>query len=196
MTVQGLIRRNRKLHKPSEFYTWLLRTYAASISIGVRRQVDEDGQSESFVRFLRSLKGSVGLISRQHYRGLFPADQRTVADRGYDKLVGKGRQRLALHRIDREINTLKRRSCNLVSYADKVIAHADRTTPASIPRFREVGYVLDYLEALLQRYYLLFRASNLMLGVRFTYDWQAPFRVAWLKPRSLPKRLHPTARRN
>lgn len=194
--IQQIIRHNRNLHVPSEFYPWLIRLYSTHTSIGVRREVDEDTRSDSFVRFLRSLKGNLGLISRQHYQNLWPQDERADANRAYDKLVGRGRPRPLASQIDRQIATLKRRSTNLATYADKIVAHADRIPPATVPRFRELTRVLRYLEELLQHYYILFRAVSLDVDVHFAYDWQAPFRVAWLEPQAGPlpnQQLHPSA---
>ena len=196
--VQEIIEHNKELHVPSEFYGWLGRMYVAGMSMAIRRQVDDDPRTESFVRFLTRVKGSVGTFSRARYRGLYQDTQlREVADEAYDRLAGRGAQCLSNLRIDRQIGALKRLSRNITAYADKVVAHQDRTPPSAVPKFREVGRVIRCLEILVQRYFQLFRAVHWDPRVTIAYDWEAPFRIAWIVPGNrLPNtRLHPTAPR-
>lgn len=194
--VQHIIEQNAELHVPSEFYSWIGRMYVAGMSMAIRRQTDDDSRTESFVRFLSRLKGGVGLISRTRYRRFYPKDQLGYADDVYDRFAGRGNQHPLPQRLDREIRTLRRLSRNVVAWADQVVAHRDRTPPQIVPTFGEVRPVIRYLERLIQRYYQLFRAVHWDPEVTIVYDWEKPFRVAWLPVgMELPNtRLHPTAR--
>lgn len=175
--VQEIIQQNAALQVPSEFYGWMGRLYVAYVAMAIRRQVDDDPQTNSFVRFLTRLKGSVGLLSRAHYRSLWPIAE---ADRVYDRMVGQGESHPSPARIDRQIATLRRLSRNITAYADKIVAHTDRVPPTVIPRFRETGRVIHYLELLVQRYYQLFRAVHWDPRTTLPPDWEAPFWTTWV----------------
>lgn len=179
--TQKIIRRNRRLKVPSEFYGWMGRMYVAGMSMGIRRQLDSDTRSDSLFRFLNRLKGDPSLISRKHYRSLYPKEQKAHADRIYDRFVGKGKTQPLASQIDRQIKTLRRRGEVIVDYANRKIAHQDVTPPLSVPKFEDVGKTVRYLEKLIQHYVQLFRAKHLDLSVNIMYDWRAVFRVPWLR---------------
>lgn len=192
--IQEIIETNQQLHVPSEFYGWLGRMYVSGMSMAIRRQVDDDSRTDSFVRFLSRVKGSVGLLSRTRYRELYKSRElRYLADKAYNRLAGRGVQYPVVARIDRDIRALKRLSANIAAYADRVVAHADKTPPAVVPKFREVRRVIRCLECLVQRYIQLFRAVDWDPRVTIVYDWEAPFRVAWLvSTEELANSLHQT----
>lgn len=179
--IQKIIRRNKQLKVPSEFYGWMGRMYVGGMSVGIRRQLDTDTRSESLFRFLTRLKGNPSLISRKHYRSLYPKKQKAYADRVYDRFVGKGRKQPLFSQIDRQIETLWRRSAGIVCYANRKIAHMDATPPSSVPKFGDVGRTVRYLEKLIQHYVQLFRAVHLNMRVNIVYDWLAIFRIPWIR---------------
>lgn len=178
--IQKIIEENTALQIPSEFYGWMGRLYVAYVAMAIRRQVDDDSRTDSFVRFLTRLKGSTGLISRRHYRGLYSDALRSEADRVYDRLVGKGKSHLSADDIDRQIRALRRFSRNIAAYADKVIAHTDQSAPTVVPQFRESGRVIRYLELLVQRYYQLFHGVHWDPHTTLPPDWEAPFWTVWI----------------
>jgi hypothetical protein len=194
--IQEIIEHNKQLHVPSEFYGWLGRMYVSGMSMAIRRQVDDDSRTDSFVRFLNRVKGNLEIFSRTRYRSLY-SDPRLlqVAEHAYDRLAGRGAQHLSTVRIDRQIAALKRLSRNIAAYADKVVAHADKTRPAVVPKFRDVGRVVRCLECLVRRYFQLFRAIDWDPQVSILYDWEAPFRIPWITSGSELPSTHPAAPR-
>ncbi len=179
--IQKIIRRNKQLKVPSAFYGWMGRMYVAGMSVGIRRQLDSDTRSESLLRFLKCLKGNPSLISRKHYRSLYPQEQKAYADPDYDRVVGKRRKQPLVSQIDRQIETLRRRSAGIVRYVNRKIAHMDATPPSSVPKFGDVGKTVRYLEKLIQQYVQLFRATHLDMSVNIVYDWLAIFRIPWIR---------------
>ncbi len=68
-------------------------------------------------------------------------------------------------------------------YADRRIAHFDERAISSIPTFLDLDKCIDFLEMLIKKYYLLFRAGSLnsILPVsQNRYDWKAIFKEAWI----------------
>jgi hypothetical protein len=194
--LRRIVRKNKALQRPSILYDWLIRQYAAAIAAGVRRELDEDTRSDSLVRLLRRLKGTAGAVSRERYRSLYAKHERSLADKSYDKLVGRGRDVPSDSQFDREIRTLKQKTRKLVEYADKHIAHVDATPASSLARFSDVPVALRSLESAVKRYHHLLKASHLVVGEVFIQDnWRAVLRVPWI-PQPVTSlhnnALHPT----
>src|SRR5688572_19784180 len=69
--VQKIIAANPDLHKPSDFYRWMRDMYVSGIAMAIRRLVDDDPDSISFINFLKLIKQFPGVVSRDRYRKLF-----------------------------------------------------------------------------------------------------------------------------
>ena len=102
--VQKIIHANPAINVPSEFYSWMGRAYAASMSAAIRRQVDERRDTVSFLRFLRELERHPDVVTRELYKSLCaghaPEDH---VNGDFDRLVGVKK------------NTMNRPSFRLIS---------------------------------------------------------------------------------
>jgi hypothetical protein len=192
--VQGMIKANPDLHRPSQFYRWMRDMYVSGMAMAIRRLADHDSRSISFYRFLKLLKGNPSLVSRKRYRNLFPGNDPLIErlaelglsakehiDHEYDGVIGEGKQQPTREDIQAELDALERLTSRFVTFADKVIAHHDETKPDDLPRFSEVDKALKFFEGLVQKYTLLFHATSTSMTVAFQYDWKAIFRVPWMR---------------
>ena len=82
-----------------------------------------------------------------------------------------------------DLEELKSKAKICEKYADRRIAHSDKRAISSIPTFPDLDKCIDFLELLIKKYYLLFRAGSLnsILPVsQNRYDWKAIFKEAWI----------------
>jgi AbiU2 len=179
--LQEIIRANPTINVASEFYLWMGRAYAASMSAAIRRQVDERRDTVSFVRFLRRLARQPGVITRERYKSLSTTAPEDYMDADFDRLVGIGTDTISSTEIQKEIEGLISKADVLKKYTDSIIAHCGKTRPTIIPTFRDVDEAIEVLEKLLKRYFVLFRAIGLSGALpAIVYDWKAIFRVPWI----------------
>lgn len=181
--VQEIIRRNPKIHRPGDFNAWMARMYGCGMAIAIRRQVDRDSRSISFLRFLEEVKANPTVVSRERFLGISCKRRSSalLASREFDKHVGVGLNHLDGNQVKKEIEKLKQRADALRRYVNKRIAHHDEREFADIPKFRDVDDAVEYLEHLLKRYLLLFRGVGLIQVLPcWQYDWKAVFRLPWI----------------
>ena len=62
--VQAIIQTNPEIQLASSFYEWMGTSYATTQVIGVRRQLDKDPDSISFVRLLGEVAANPQVLSR------------------------------------------------------------------------------------------------------------------------------------
>lgn len=180
--VQKMIKANSDLHKPSSFYRYLGDTYVAYATIGIRRQIKGSKQSISFARLLHELSETPSVLSRKYYTSLYNGSAvEDLADRDFDKFCGPNQSHISQDMVRADLTELVRVASIVEEFADKRIAHHDKTPPKVLPKFHEVDDCLGLLDKLYVKYHLAFHASS-MPTVRpvYQYDWQEIFEVPWL----------------
>jgi predicted Zn-dependent protease len=193
--VQDIIKNNPKIQKPSSFYDFLRNTYAASALMGVRRQVKIDKDSISFAKLLREICDNPEILSRTryfaHYKG---SSVEEIAKRlgttvekyrsqDFDQFAVKAGDHVDPELIKLDLEKLKSKAQKCEKYADQRVAHFDKKAISIIPRFTDLDSCIDYLEILIKKYYLLFRASvltRILPESQNEYDWKAIFKEAWI----------------
>jgi len=181
--VQGIIKANGELHKPSSFYTYLGDTYIAYITIGIRRQIKIDKQGISFARLLTELADTPSVLSRKYYGDLYKGSVIELdANRDFDRFCGSDNICISTDMVNADLGKLKRLASVVEDFADKRIAHHDKRRPKVLPRFEQVDSCLDALDKVYCKYHLVFHASNMSsLMPVYQYDWKEIFTVPWLK---------------
>ena len=193
--VQDIIKNNPKIQKPSSFYDFLRNTYATSALMGVRRQVKIDKDSISFAKLLVEISDNPEILSRtryfSHYKG---SSIEEIAKRlgitvekyrsqDFDQFAGKTGDHVDPELIKLDLEKLKLKAQKCEKYADQRVAHFDKKAISNIPTFTNLDKCIDFLEMLIKKYYLLFRAGSLnsILPVsQNRYDWKAIFKEAWI----------------
>ncbi len=193
--VQDIIKNNLKIQKPSKFYNFLSNIYVESALIGVRRQVKIDKDSISLARLLKEISDTPEILSRTrffaHFKGstvekiakLMGSTVEKFNNRNFDQFAGKIGDHVDPELIKLDLEELKSKAQKCEKYADQRVAHLDEKAISNIPTFADLDSCIDFLEILMKKYYLLFRASNLtsILPVdQNKYDWKAIFKEAWL----------------
>jgi len=182
--VQDIIKNNPKIQKPSSFYDFLVNIYLASALMGIRRQVKIDENSISFARLQKEIYHTPEILSRNRFFNLYKGSTvEKFASRDFDKFAGKRGNYVNPELIKLDFEELKSKAQKCEKYADRRVAHFDKRAMSNIPTFADLDNCIDFLEILMKKYYLLFRASSLIsiLPVcQNKYDWKAIFKEVWL----------------
>ena len=182
--VQGMIKSNKALHKPSSFYQYLGDTYVAYVCMGIRRQVKINNQSISFAGLLGDIIENPSALSRKYFVSLYDGSTvEDLSDSEFDKFCGNNRDYISSEMVAKDLELLQSASSKIESLADKVIAHRDKKGPTEKPKFNEVDECLKTIDKLYTKYYLIFHAEAMdSLMPVYQYDWTEIFTVPWLEP--------------
>jgi len=191
--VLNIIKNNPKIQKPSSFYDFLRDIYAASALMGVRKQVKIDKDSISLAKLLQEICETPEILSRTrffaHFKGsifeekakLMGSTVEEFNSRYFDKFAGKTGDHVDPELIKLDLEELKLKAQKCEEYADRRVAHFDKRPIDNIPIFAELDDCIDFLEELMKKYYLLFRAKRLKsILPEYQYDWKAIFREVWI----------------
>jgi len=182
--VQQIIQTNPKIQLASSFYEWMGNVYATAAVIGVRRQMDTDKDSISFARLLGEILGTPQILSRERYVRLYKGSHipEEKAHRDFDKFSGAGGPYVDRGFISVQLSTLKEKTERIRKFANKRIAHFDRSEFTKLPTYGELDDSLDYIEDLLKKQLLLLRAeAHRNIVPVWQYDWKEVFRRPWIE---------------
>lgn len=181
-TVQGLIKTNKEIQKPSIFYRYLGNTYVSYALMGIRRQIKIDRQSISFAHLLSEIAESTAMISRECYRELYTGSRmEELADRDFDRFCqNPGDPCISAGMVRKDLVQLNEVARACEEFADRRIAHLDKREPKSLPKFREIDEAIDTLDSLYVKYHLILHGGSIRtLMPTYQYDWQEIFDHPW-----------------
>lgn len=181
--VQEIIKKNKKIQKPSSFYEFLASAHASLAVMGIRRQVKIDKQSISFARLLDQIVKTPGVISRQRFVSLYGVDpmMKEMGERDFKKFAGKTGKHINSADVIIDLENLWKKAAKCEKFADMRIAHFDKRALKNPPTFKDLDECIDYLEELLKKYTVIFRATCLASVLpTWQYDWKEIFHSAWI----------------
>lgn len=180
-SVQDLIKKNKKIQKPSSFYRYLGDTYISYILMGIRRQIKTDKQSISFARLLSELASDPKRLSRKYYKSLYKGSAiEEFADKHFDRFCDTNPDFISSKMVDDDLNHLKTVVLKCEEFADRRIAHRDKRDPEKLPKYDEVDKCVDILDKLYVKYHLIFHAASMnSMMPTYQYDWQEIFDEPW-----------------
>jgi len=180
-TVQDLIKRNKRIQKPSSFYRYLGDTYVSHVLMGIRRQIKIDGQSISLARLLSEIASDPQRISRSYYKTLYKNSVvEDHADRDFNKFCGDDPSCISAQMVKQDLRHLEEVTKKCENFADRRIAHRDKRKPNVLPKFIEVDECIEVLDKLCVKYHLIFHAAwKKSLMPTYQYDWLQIFNEPW-----------------
>jgi hypothetical protein len=187
--LQKIVRRNRRLRKmPGLYFQWTAWCFVDSTVIGVRRQLKNRSAHNKCISLrgvLQEIYDYPDLVSRAHYLSFFkalPAWQSQVAEEHFDRMAGKGGERVRLSILGRDIRRLETKALAATEkWADRRTAHWNQ---GNVPpgTFNNLKTGLRTLESVLQRYLVLITGNaptQLVPAIQF--DWQEPLTIPWIR---------------
>jgi len=190
--VQQIIRSNPRFANVSGVFTqWMASNFIQAAAVGVRRQADLNPDCISLRKFLREVKNSPALLSREYYVSVslqaakdWPEEcAEGFANGLYDQLVGLGMSQPAPAQVQSEIDELVSTTERIRGFVDRRVAHVDRRgLQQPLPTFDGLADCLVLLERLMVKYYNLLTATDSgELLPQTLSDWKAIFRFPWLE---------------
>ena len=183
-----MYRRNPAIQKPSLFYSWMRGLFVTWSVILISRLVDPRLDTRSFVSFLRSIQKSSHRPSREHHVALYitkmtnfsDEEARRIANREYDRLVGKTETSLPKKQVDADVAKLLQVTKPIKTLRDERVAHLDANPSEQLPSYEHLDAAVSALVNLLQKYSLLINGVSADPFPTIQYDWLAIFRVPWI----------------
>lgn len=186
--VLEMVQTNPPIQEGNVFFSWVAVWYCSSMSVGVRKQSDNDKDSISYRRLLEGIKSNPRVISRTRFKNSFVDGNYSEWDANlcFDQIVGPGLEYLDLNIVQNEIDELAAKTSKLTTYVNKRVAHHDKNEFTAVPKFTDLNDAIDHLGNLHRRYHGIFRCLSLdHLTPTFMYDWTKVFRYSGLPVRSI-----------
>lgn len=179
--VQDLIKKNEQIQKPSIFYNYLGETYISHVIIGIRRQIKKNKQSISFIRLLDEICQNPEKVSRKYFVSLYEGSAiKDWANKDFDQFCGTNTNHISPSMVENDIIELSNSANKLEEYADKRIAHRDKTALKEIINFGDIDDCIDFIDKLYCKYHLILLAVSMKsLKPSDLTDWMAIFDYPW-----------------
>jgi hypothetical protein len=179
--VTAIIDGNPKLHVPSAFYDWLHCAYITDVTMGIRRLVDWDKRTISFVRLMQDIEHHPEVISRRRFVSKYDHFLKKYGHRDFEKFSKPGDEFINPSIVRRHRRELVMSQRKLRDFVNRHIAHTSKAKMRKLPTYKELDACVDLLGNLLKKYTLLIEQAALIHVVpEIQYDWKAPFRVPWI----------------
>lgn len=179
--VTAMIDANPATKVPSAFYDWMRRVYVNDLTIAIRRLVDRDRRTLSFVRLMKEIEDHPEVITRRRFIREYPPELKDAGHHDFEQFARPGAQQIdpaVIRRHQRELIAAQRR---LRQFVNSYVAHRSRYPMRHLPTYAELDACVDLLERLTRDYVLLLEQAGLAEVVPvIQYDWKQPFRVAWI----------------
>ena len=197
--VQDIISENPRLQKPSAFYSYLGRTYLSHALAGLRRQIKPQKDSISFVGLLDDIVKNPEELSFRYYCSIrwsesedqqltqlglarLGLDHQEIIKSEFEKYADASGEHVCPKMVKDDLTALKVAVEKHEEFADKRIAHWDKSEPDVIPTFGELDDCIKLLDKTYVKYHLLFYAESIdTLMPTYQYEWKTIFLEPWLK---------------
>jgi len=181
----SIVEANPQLPENNYFIVWIWENYLCNASIGVRRFVDKDPRSVSLYILLKDIMENPKILSRKRYTALFGdtgfANDYNYINKGFDELVGKGKDHIDPADVEKDINELIYKTEVLKSYVNKTVAHLDKEKLKKLPTIKDLDDSIDLLVKLVQKYYAIFHAGGIELQPVPQDPWKNIFEIPWVQ---------------
>jgi hypothetical protein len=179
--LRKIVAANPAVQEPGFFHEWLLKLYATTQAVGVRRQNDGAKDVVSLRRLLESMKANTHLLTRKRFINLYPHEMRDRhANRDFDKYCGVGWPCLDPATVDNLLRRLDDTAAAVHNFVSKRVAHQVEGASATAT-FDDLDKALDSLEYVLKRAVMMLRADGLSTAVPVNLEnWKAVFRRPWI----------------
>lgn len=191
--VSKIIEDNGQLPE-SYWWEFMRDTYAASQAVAVRRQADTHRDVASLGKLVQEIRDNSAKITREFWIGLWDTSDplmRSDAERGWTaQYAGTVGTHLDPSIPVEDFDSLTDAASRVKEYVDEHVAHADASAaPANVTlTLKEVHDTIDAIGYLFKKYHnLLTAASFLSLVPAIQHDWQAVFRVPWIRLPTVPR---------
>jgi hypothetical protein len=151
----------------------------------IRRLIDPDPTSHSLAGLIQAIEKNPGVLTQSRYvsscADLLPRGGRERGQHSWRQLYADpdDPELFAVAILRADLTYLGSQFTRIRHWADKTIAHLDRTPPARVPLCREIPEALELLADVVARYEdILLQSFTTDWRPIIQGDWQEPFRPA------------------
>ena len=181
--TQRVIEANPRTQTHGLFNHWIATNYATATAIGIRRQLDLDPRSVSLASLLSMIAETIcqrpKILSRAEFIKNYRPHLRFVAEKQFDRLVGKGADRVSCGQVRCDAQKLRNDTEAVRRFANKRAAHWDRR---AVPKstLGELDKALTLVVELVNKYSMILTGNHASLDVALTPEWTEVFEVPWI----------------
>lgn len=171
---------------PSTFFDALSGWYATSQMTAIRRLVDRDSRTLSLRRLLDDLIAHPRVMSLDRHVALWlrdPAEEWTDREgrASYERFADASGEQLDVAAVTADRERAVEAAEAIKHYVDQRVAHHDLEPVAGVPTWDELNAAVDTFAEVVRKYAGLLTAQHWwQFEPVIQYDWEAPFRRAWL----------------
>jgi hypothetical protein len=190
--LQEVAKENKKVLSPAAFFDWMCWNYISTVSVGIRRFMDQSKDSHSLWRMLYEMLEHPGILDRETHARMYASSPMGIefGRQCYANVVGKMSPHLSQRTIRSDLRQLEDVSERVRRFVNKRIAH--HTSPGTmrrLPRFNEIDAALNKLDEILSKYnFLLTAQGNESFHATRQYNWREVLLSPWIPQGST---LHP-----
>lgn len=183
--VAKILASNPKLEGlPGDYPHFAKGWYEYSMSMAIRRLVDDDNRTRSFVRFLIEVEKNHSRLNRSHYKEclkwrIWATDAELNAE--FEFLCGVGAKFLQKDTVLNDKKALESGLFKIEKYANEFVAHRPIEPKFDLPNHTDIDEALKLTGELLNKYSKIINGHG--VGELLPYipgDWKDLFRVPWI----------------
>lgn len=196
--LKSVMGANPMLFDRNPFPYWVHVSYAKTMAIGIRRQIEViRRQIEvrtdviTLGRLLDEMNRSAHFITRDYYFSLFnkPSEPWTEIDKEvlrleFEKFSGKVKTHIDPLLVLEDLTSLKLNTQNIKRYVNKRVAHWDSMEFRDYPTYEDLRKALEFLKVVFRKYYRLLYGPQKPMIAQPTTEWLDIFKIPWIKSES------------
>jgi hypothetical protein len=136
--VTAMVDANPAIQVPSAFYTWMRAAYVNDMTVAVRRLVDRDRRTVSFVRLMQEIGDHPEVMTRARFVARYPGWLRDAGHRDFERFASPGAKTIHRRVIRRHQRELLAAAGRLKTFVNKHVAHNDRRPMRRLPTYAEL----------------------------------------------------------
>ena len=173
---------NPYIPAPNHVMDFVRDLYGIVVAVGVRRQVDRNGDVAGLARLIDEIARSPTTLTRAWWLERYPAHLEDLGNADFDQFAGPGGSIVDPEIVRKDLATLGNVAAKVKRYVNQNLAHlADEPDgPAGAPTFADIRKCLTELDRLLRRYRLLINGDSLMTSTPTKqFNFRLPLLVPW-----------------
>jgi hypothetical protein len=181
--THNIIDANSDIHCPSSFYDFLRIGWVSFAAMAVRRQIKSKDGSISLCQLLEEIVEHPFVITLKSFADLYKTTlYPELAELDFKQFKSKEGDFVDSQIVRADLLSVRSSAKVIEVFADKRLAHRDRSELESVGTFDELHAAIETLHQVTIRYRLLFLAiGGSSLIPTHQYDWKAIFYHPWIK---------------
>lgn len=183
--LEKIVFANPAVVKNGYLFNWIANHYHASQIVTIRRLIDKDSRSISFIRLFDSIIGNPTVLSRARFVSLYKDQVRSkeIANEHFDQFYGSGLDHTDVGKVTADRDELLRVSKPVAVHSTKNFAHLDEDRAQHLATYDDMDRTIKLMHDLVRRYHLMLESNHYpSLVPNWTHDWRNVLKIPWIMP--------------